>query len=295
MALTILTILLVIGFVVTGILLVIDCLKHKEDFTKGKWVALAIIGIITNLLDTLGIGSFATTQFGFKLTDSCEDGLMPGTLNIGDTFPVIFEAILFLGFVEVETITLVTMIGAAVIGAWVGAGIVCKWNVNTIRYGLATAMLCLAVVMLCKNLGVGPFGLVGEALGLTGIKLIIAIIIQFFLGAFMCIGFGLYAPCTALVLVMGMNVGAAFPIMMCSCALLMPVASIKFIKEGKYDRKATICLGIFGLVGVALAYWVITSLPMNVILYVIIVVMVYTAIKFILDAKKDKAGSVKAD
>ena len=40
----------------------------------------------------------------------------------------------------------------------------------------------------------------------------------------MTLGIGLYAPCMILVSLLGMDPRAAFPIMMGSCALLMPVA-----------------------------------------------------------------------
>lgn len=47
----------------------------------------------------------------------------------------------------------------------------------------------------------------------------------------MTVGVGLYAPCMAMVYMLGMTPLAAFPIMMCSCAGLQPVASINFIRE----------------------------------------------------------------
>ena len=57
----------------------------------------------------------------------------------------------------------------------------------------------------------------GTATGLSGIKLVVGVVINFFLGALMMIGVGLYAPCMALVGALGMNIGVAFPIMMGSC------------------------------------------------------------------------------
>lgn len=44
---------------------------------------------------------------------------------------------------------------------------------------------------------------------------------EFFVGAFMTIGVGAYAPTFALVSMMGMNVQSAFPIMMGGCVFLM--------------------------------------------------------------------------
>ncbi|MEF9916676.1 MAG: permease [Lachnospiraceae bacterium] len=267
-----------------------DCLAHKEDFTKEKIVPLAIIGVITNLLDTWGIGSYATTQAGFKFTKSSRDEIMPGTLNVGDTFPVTLEALLFFGFVDISPITLVLMLVGAVAGALVGAGIVCKWNVKYVRIGLGIGLFVLAIVLACKTAGVGPFGLVGTATGLTGIKLVIGVVVNFFLGALMMIGVGLYAPCMALVSALGMNVSTAFPIMMGSCAFLMNAACFKFIKEGKYDRKAALCLAVFGCVGVVIAYKVACMFSLTVLTYVICCVMVYTSIIFFKDAFKAPAA-----
>lgn len=282
----ILRIVLIIMTIASGVYFIKDMLAHKEDFTGGKWVALAIIGCITNLLDTWGIGSYATSQFSFKLTKSTPDETMPGTLNVGDTFPVSLEALLFFGFVDIDPLTLTLMLIAAVLGAVIGAGIVCKWNLKMVRIGLGVGLLCLAVVLACKTAGVGPFGKAGTALGLTGVKLVIGVVVNFFLGALMMIGVGLYAPCTALVSALGMNVTTAFPIMMGSCALLMNAACFRFIKEGKYDRKAALMLATFGCVGVFFAYKVACFLPLSTLTYIICCVMVIASIMFFKDAAK---------
>ncbi len=54
---------------------------------------------------------------------------------------------------------------------------------------------------------------------------------NFLLGALMTLGIGLYAPCMILVSLLGMSERTAFPIMMGSCAFLMPVGSLRFIRE----------------------------------------------------------------
>ena len=204
-----------------------DCIKHKEEFTGKKVISLLLIGIITNFFDTLGIGSFATTQAGFKFTKSCDDEVMPGTLNVGDAIPVVTEFVLFLGLIDLDTVTLVGLLAAAAIGSYIGAGIVSKLPVKQIRIALGVALLFLAVMMGCKLMEVGPFGAAGTATGLTGVKLVLGIVINFFLGALMTIGVGLYAPCMAMIGALGMNIKSAFPIMMGSCAFLMPSCGIK--------------------------------------------------------------------
>lgn len=264
-----------------------DCIAHKEDFSTEKLVPLGIIGFVTNFLDTLGIGSFATTQAGFKFTKSSPDVVMPGTLNVGDTIPVIVEAVLFFGLIEIAPVTLVGMIAASVLGAVLGASIVSKWSVKYVRIALGCALIILAIVLAGKLLQIGPFGATGTATALHGIKLVVGIVINFILGALMMIGVGLYAPCMALCGALGLNISAAFPIMMGSCAFLMPSGSIKFIKEGKYDRKASVMLTIFGVLGVFVAYFIIKSLPLTVLTWVVICVMLFTSGMFFKDAAKE--------
>lgn len=263
-----------------------DCIQHKEEFSKDKTVALFLIGIITNFFDTLGIGSFATTQAGFKFTKSCADEVMPGTLNVGDAIPVVVEFILFLGVIDMDSITLVALIASAAIGSYIGAGFVAKLPVKQIRIALGSALIILAIMMGCKLLQIGPFGAIGTATGLTGAKLILGVVINFFLGALMTVGVGLYAPCMAMIGALGMNVKAAFPVMMGSCAFLMPSCGIKFVKEGKYDRKASVMLTIGGVIGVLIAYFIVKEMPITILTWVVIVVMIYTSITFFRDAAK---------
>lgn len=278
--------LLLIDTLVFAVFYLKDIFAHKEDFKTMKTVPTILIGVLANFFDTLGIGSYATSTVAFKFTKSCPDDLIPGTLNCAYAIPVVVEAVVFMGKVEVEPITLITMIVAAVLGALIGAKIVSGWDINKIRIALGVMMICLAIVMFCKNSAIGPFGLIGTDIGLSGVKLIIGIVCNFFLGAFMICGLGLYAPCMALVLLLGMSTSVAFPIMMGSCAFLMPTAGLEFVKEGKYNRGSALVLTLTGIVGVLIACYIITSLPLKVLTYLVCVVMVIGAVTFFNDAKK---------
>lgn len=272
-----------------------DCLQHKEDFKGKKVGTLLIIGLVTNFLDALGIGNFATIQACFKLTKSSPDETMPGTLNVGLALVVVFEFLLFLGLVEVAPLTLVTMIAGAIAGSLVGARIVSRWSVRVVRLALGSALIFLAFMMACRLLGVGPFGVVGTATALTGAKLIISVLINFLLGALMTIGVGLYTPCIALCSAMGLNIKAAFPMMFASCAFLMPSCGFEFIKSGRYDRAASVYLTISGMVGVLIAFFIVKSLPLTVLTWIIIVVMLYTSFMFFRDGLKTPAASASSN
>ena len=274
--------------VVYGIYLVRDVMTHKEEHLPLKMVPILLIGLLANFFDTLGIGSFATSTTAFKFTKSCDDDLIPGTMNVCYAIPISVEAAIFIQRVEIDPLTLVLMIGASIIGAVIGASIISKWNINKVRVALGCAMIGLAIVMVCKLMGFGPFGIVGTANILRGGKLIVGIVVNFILGALMMVGVGLYAPCMALCLLLGLSADKAFPIMMGSCAFLMPPGSIPFIKAGKYHRAAAIPLNISGIIGVLIAGFIITSLPLTLLTWVVVVVMIICSFIFFNDAKKGK-------
>lgn len=298
MAVLILRIILIVQFLWVLVYTAYDIVKTKKHLMAGKdrYVKNAVIGLITDFFDTLGVGCFAPTMFAFKITGSMpkdengkdRDDLVPGTLNIGHCWPVITEALLFMDFVAVEPLTLVGLLVAACLGGWIGAGWVSKWKVNTVRIAISVCLLATAVVVIMRQFGIGPYAnSANEALlGLHGVKLIAALIINFVLGMLMNLGFGLYAPCMGMLLALGMDVGAIFPIMMGSTAIQMPFSSTIFIKEGKYDPKATVMLGIFGIIGVLIAYFLVKSMDITYLLYIVICVMVYTAIRYLIDGIK---------
>ena len=264
-------------------------LTGEEQWQEQKkhMIPTAITGFVANFLDTLGIGSFAPSSAAFKLTRSVDDVLVPGTLNVGDTVPVCVEAFLFFGFVEMDVITLVLMLVASVAGSILMASIVSKFDRKKVRYTLFIGLFILATVILMKVLGVGPFGTVGTELGLSGIKLVIAVVGNFIFGALMSIGVGLYAPCMAMVLALGMDASCAFPAMMGSCAYLMAFGNgPKFIKEGRYDMVASLTQAIFGAIGVFVAYAFVKSLPLDVLTKVIVAVVYLTAFLYLRDAIK---------
>ena len=277
---------LVLMVVVYTVYLLRDIFKHKSEWLPIKLVPLAIIGGVANFFDTLGIGSFATSTTAFKLTKSMPDDLIPGTMNVCYAIPITIQAVVFIQKVEIDPLTLVLMIAASIVGAVVGASIVAKLDINKVRIALGFAMIALGIIMSCRLLGVGPFGIVGTASILTGTKLIIGIVVNFILGALMMVGVGLYAPCMALCLLLGLSADMAFPIMMGSCAFLMPPGSIPFIKAGKYHRAAALPLIIPGCIGVLIACFVITSLPLTVLTWIVIAVMFICSVNFFMDAKK---------
>lgn len=121
--------------------------------------------------------------------------------------------------------------------------------------------------------------------------MVIGVVANFILGALMTAGIGLYAPCMALVYLLGMSPLVAFPIMMGSCAYLMPVASIKFVREGAYNRKASLAITIFGVVGVYVAYKFISGIDLTILKWIVVGVMAYTSVSLFMSASKSEKAA----
>jgi len=251
-----------------------------------------LIGFVTNFFDTLGIGSFATTTSLFRFLRLVPDELIPGTLNVGHTTPSVTQALIYIVIVSVAMPTLASMIAAAVAGAWLGAGVVSRWSRARVQLGMGSALLAAAGLMLMSQLGLVPVG--GTALALSGGRLAIGVGVNFLLGALMTLGIGLYAPCMVLVSLLGMDPTAAFPIMMGSCAFLMPVGSMRFIREGRYALTAAVGLAVGGIPGVLLAAYGVRKLPLSAVRWLVIVVVVYTSLSLLRAAYRERAAAAPA-
>jgi uncharacterized membrane protein YfcA len=243
-----------------------------------------LVGFVTNFFDTLGIGSFATTTAAFRARRMVADELIPGTLNVGHTPPTIVQAIIYITVIEVDKLTLVLLIAASVVGAWFGAGIVSGWEKRRVQRGMAVALLVTATFIVLRMTGVFPGG--GDALGLRGLTLLVGVVGNLLLGALMTLGIGLYAPCMAMISLLGMNPTTAFPVMMGSCAFLMPVAGVRFIRKGSYNLTASVVLALSGTPAVLIAAYIVRSLPLTYVRWLVVMVVFYTATMMLRSASR---------
>ena len=247
------------------------------------------VGMFTNFFDTLGIGSYATTTSLFRFFSIVDDRVIPGTLNVGHTLPTVVQTFIYTTIIPVDVPTLFSMIGASVLGAWLGAGIVARWPRRTVQIGMAIALLVAAGLMFMTQMKLFPGG--GDAPGVTGIKLVVAVSVNFGLGALMTLGIGLYAPCMILVSLLGMNPKAAFPIMMGSCAFLMPVGGMRFIRKQSYSLRAALGLALGGVPGVLLAAYIVKELPLETVRWLVIAVVIYTSVSMLWSAHVHKTST----
>jgi uncharacterized membrane protein YfcA len=269
-------------FASTYLAIWVRCLAQLKPRVPIPTPLIMLTGFVTNFLDTLGIGSFATTTSIFKFTGMVPDRLIPGTLNAGHTLPVIFQAFIYIAVIQVDVTTLVLMIVGAVVGSWFGAGWVAGLPKRSVQIGVAVALLVAFVVLLMRQFDLFPAG--GDALGLTGYKLLFAVVANALFGAISTLGIGFYAPCMTLVGLLGMNPAAAFPIMMGSGAFLMPVASSRFVLRNAYSPQVALGLTIGGLAGVPVAAFIVRSIPLTALRWLVMAVIFYAAVAMLRSA-----------
>lgn len=265
----------------------IAAILRWRDKRQSSGLVFSGIGLAMLFLDTLGIGCFAITTSCYRLWGLVRDEEIPGTLNVGITIPALLEGFIFIAVVNVDITTLVLMIAASVLGAWFGAGVVARWPRRKIQIGMGVALLVTAVAGLATQFHLLPGG--GDLLGLMGAKLAIAVIANALLGALMTLGIGLFAPCMMVTYLLGMSPKAVFPIMMGSVSFLGPVASVPFIQKRRYNLKAALGLTLGGVPGVILAAYLVKSLPLGTVRWLVIVVVSYTALMMLRSARAERA------
>ena len=275
------------------ILVVRTTVRGAGEGEKAAPTALGFgTGFLTNFFDTLGIGSFATTTAIFRRFGIVRDEKIPGTLNVGHTLPTIAQAFIFTTIVPVDPKTLILLIVAAVLGAWVGAGVVARWPRRRIQLGMGIALLVFAGFLVMTLASANPAG--GTELALTGTKLLVGFTGNLILGALMTLGIGLYAPCMIMIYMLGMNPTAAFPIMMGSCAFLMPIASARFVRERAFDLRASLGLLLGGVPAVLIAALIVKSLPLTMVRWLVLAVVLYTAAGLIRAARREAQSPATA-
>ncbi|QSV14954.1 sulfite exporter TauE/SafE family protein [Photobacterium ganghwense] len=281
------------GLLVGGCIFVVMLLKswrrNKKQEAHTKILPIGLIGGFANFCDTLGVGSFAIKTAGYKQFNLIDDQLLPGTMNCQAVMATVVQSLIFLTAVDVDPMTLVTLVLAACFGATMGSRLVSGWDRQIIRIVMCGALMVVAGMMLAGQLELFPLG--GTALGLSGWKLAVAAIGNFLFGALMTVGIGLYAPCMTMVYLLGMHPLAAFPIMMCSCAFLSFFAAGGFIRNNRINSRAALVVAITGPIGVVIAAYMVKSLDLQLLAWLVIGVVMYTSFTMYRSWASEKFGA----
>ena len=304
-----------------------DFKKNKLDFKiqmkvggSSKTIKASIVMFLCLFIDGLGIGSYGPMTAGFKALHVVRDKMIPGTLQTVSLTYTLVASLVFIQTVEIEVATLASSIIAAGVGAFLGGGLVSRLDLNKTRITIGVCLIFVAFILVARLTGLlGVEDVVEEdRYGLTNTpwKLVVLIVVSFVFGALMTIGVGIYAPLLCTVALLGMDTTVAYPLMLGSCAVLIPVAAISFIRQSldaptpQYDRKVSVVANIVGTIGGACGVIVITFLMTNlnvsmfnwvvtVIILIIAAQMIYQGVKkkedLLADVEDDEFERLKAE
>jgi len=235
-----------------------------------------VLGAVVSFFDTLGIGSFAPTTAWLKFRKLVPDRLIPPTMLVGLTWSVFAESIIFLKLITVDPVLLIGCAIAVLVGGLVGAPLVAHSRTWVVQLVVGIALVIAAIAYTMMNRNWMPAG--GTALSLPLALTIVAIIANFIIGILLNFGVGNYAPTLVILSLMGMNPRAIFPIMAAGAAVMGAGACIRHIQMGKMDLKVVLGLGIGGVPGVLAAAFIVWKIPIDLLRWLIVVVVLYTAV-----------------
>ena len=277
------------------VLMTRDYFKRKKNGTLGEGSVLisAVAGFIGNFCDALGIGSFAVITPILHFGKQVDDRVLPGTLNAGCAVSVAIQGTVWMADIGIEPLTLISAVGMGVIGGFVGAFVVSKFDRRKVRLVMGCALLVVAFIMLSKQMGFFP-NVGGEANGFHGVKLVVFALLMGVFAALMNAGIGMYAPAMATCALMGLNLAYAFPVAAGACCAMMPTAGIKCILSDACDTKVAMWMFLGSIPGVLIAALIVKSMPLAALTWLVICVLIYTSYSLLHAARRERRDTEAA-
>jgi uncharacterized membrane protein YfcA len=251
----------------------------RAALAKRAWPSPETVGLgaVVTFFDTLGIGSFAPTTAWLKFRKLTPDRLIPPTILVGLTLGAVIQSIIFLlqlG-VKVDPVLLAGCIVACMTGGLIGAPLVHKTRVWIVQFIVAIGLTLAAIAYALTNLHMMPGG--GTATSLPLALTVLAIVANFGFGLLLNYGVGNYAPTLVVLSLMGMDPRLCFPIMAGAAALMGATASIRHINTGHLDLKVVVGLTLGGIPAVFVAAYLVVSMPLELLRWLVLVVVLYAA------------------
>lgn len=286
---------LLVPLALAGLLFTLVLIRSAFRRRAMPRVEAVVVGAVVNFFDTLGIGSFAPTTTWLKFRKLAPDRLIPPTMLVGLTPPSITEAVIFLVLlgVLVDPVLLFGCAIALLMGGLLGAPLVVRTRVWIVQLVVAVALILAATAYTMTNLHLFPGG--GTASSLPLLLLLAAIVANFAFGVLLNFGVGNFAPSLVMFNLMGLDPRYAFPIMAAGAALTGAGASIRHIQMGKIDLRISLGLAIGGIPAVLVAAFIVKSMPLETLRWLVIIVVAYATLVMLRSAALARRGGKDTD
>jgi uncharacterized membrane protein YfcA len=187
------------------------------------------------------------------------------------------ESIIFLILLGgmVDPVLMIGCVLSLLVGGLVGVPLVTRARVWVVQLVVGLALIVAAIAYAMTNLHLFPGG--GTASSLPLELMIIAIVANFIFGVLVNFGVGNFAPSLVMFGLMGLDPRYAFPIMAGGAALMGAAASTRHLQLGKIDLRIVLGLVVGGIPAVFVAAFLVKSMPLEILRWLVCVVVLYAA------------------
>ena len=272
-------IILLILLTVACVLAMLICLhqsRYSEKLTLKQWIIFPFAGVFSFVADTIGVGSFAVNIAIARTFKIVEDSKLPAFVNGAQVIPGAIAAVLFLNAINVDIMTLFVLVFGAALGGFIGGIWASKVQGRILHLLMIIAFASMIILLFCSIYNIIPVG--GSAVYLTGWKLAIGFLGMVVAGFLSCLGVGLFAVVQAVLFVLGVSPVIAFPIMTAAGAIQQPITVFSFLFNRSLPIKKCLIVGIFGTIGVAIGYKIVSNMTTNELHGLLIIIIAYNVI-----------------
>lgn len=248
-----------------------------EKLTFMEQVKIAVIGVASNFLDTIGIGSFAVIIAMRKMLGVMKDDVkLIGTMNIQAAITSLAQMLIFLHFVKVDFVTVIVAISMIALGGFLSGFVAVRINKQLVHKIMLWAFVITGILLFLIQIKVLDFTANNEMV--TGYKLVIFAVFMLLAGILPGFGVGYYSIIESTMFLFGLKPIVAFPIMTSASSYQMPITAATFINKGKFYGKSAIIMSLFGVLGVVAAATLITNVNGYVLKWILLAIIIYNII-----------------
>jgi len=247
--------------------------QRRVHLSVLDYVKLTASGVIAFIADALGVGSFAVNVALAKLLSTFSDDELPAVNNGAQVIPGVIEALFFMKLVDVDVITMVTLVTGTCIGGLIGGNVVSHLSKQAIRLSMAVCFVLLIALLLSHQLHLIPNG--GDVVALSGWKLTAGFIAMIVCGGLTSVGIGLFVMVQGVLFLLNVSPVVAFPIMTVAGAMQQPLTTMVFLYQDKIPLKKTLILSVSGCFGVIIAMQIFSHLTVSWLHTLLLLILIY--------------------
>ncbi len=248
-----------------------------EKLTILEQGKIAFIGFISNLLDTIGIGSFAVIIALRRMLGVMPDDVkLIGSMNIQAVITALAQMLIFLHFIKTDLTTLLVAIAMITLGGFLSSLVATRVEKRIVHKVMLWAFIVTGILLFLMQINILKFTSNGNEI--VGIRLYLFALFMLIAGTLPAFGVGYYSLVKTSIFLFGVSPIVAFPIMAAASSYQMPLTAITFIKQGMFYSKSAILMAVFGVLGVFIAAPLISVIDSYTLKWVLLVIVAYNII-----------------